>query len=87
MEAQQDDKGVPEPGGDEKKEAAAGAAGATPQLAADARKVYAAVTRGLRRGSTQFGVTVNQILCCLSFQPDWAADVVEVCYNISWLVN
>jgi adenosine deaminase len=34
--------------------------------------IVAAVTAGLRRGEEQFGVTVNQILCCLAFRPDWA---------------
>ena len=53
-----------------------GAPGAPSARAADA--VVAAVTRGLRRGEAAFGVTVNQILCCLSMRPDWADGVVEL---------
>jgi hypothetical protein len=42
---------------------------------ADAEAVLAAVTAGLRRGERRFGVTVNQILCCLAFRPDWAVSL------------
>jgi len=44
---------------------------------ADAEAVLAAVTAGLRRGSSNFGVTVNQILCGLSLRPDWAVLVTS----------
>mmetsp|Transcript_11399 Transcript_11399/g.18899 ORF Transcript_11399/g.18899 Transcript_11399/m.18899 type:complete len:427 (+) Transcript_11399:84-1364(+) len=44
----------------------------------DARPVVDAVTQGLRRGSTDFGIVVNQILCCICWRPDWADDVVEL---------
>ena len=55
-----------------------GASAAEAGAVREARLVFAAVTRGLRRGEARFGVTVNQILCCLSFQLAWAADVVEL---------
>jgi adenosine deaminase len=56
---------------------AAGAA-LTGDVPVDARPVVDAVTRGLRRGSIDFGVLVNQILCCICWRPDWADDVVEL---------
>lgn len=40
--------------------------------------VLEAVTRGLRRGEKDFKVTVNQILCCITWRPDWAKDVVDL---------
>lgn len=40
--------------------------------------VVEAVTRGLRRGSLQNDVTVNQILCCIQWRPDWAREVVDI---------
>eukprot|EP00615_Pteridomonas_danica_P008297 CAMPEP_0114342060 /NCGR_PEP_ID=MMETSP0101-20121206/9515_1 /TAXON_ID=38822 ORGANISM="Pteridomonas danica, Strain PT" /NCGR_SAMPLE_ID=MMETSP0101 /ASSEMBLY_ACC=CAM_ASM_000211 /LENGTH=393 /DNA_ID=CAMNT_0001475977 /DNA_START=206 /DNA_END=1387 /DNA_ORIENTATION=- len=40
--------------------------------------ILAAITSGLRRGEKKFGVTVNQLLCCLAFRPDWANDVVRL---------
>lgn len=44
----------------------------------DAVPVVCAVTRGLRRGSSEYGIVVNQILCCITWRPDWADDVVEI---------
>ena len=34
--------------------------------------VVDAITRGLRRGQELYHVTVNQILCCITWRPDWA---------------
>eukprot|EP00586_Coscinodiscus_wailesii_P006422 CAMPEP_0172489962 /NCGR_PEP_ID=MMETSP1066-20121228/20261_1 /TAXON_ID=671091 /ORGANISM="Coscinodiscus wailesii, Strain CCMP2513" /LENGTH=421 /DNA_ID=CAMNT_0013258201 /DNA_START=24 /DNA_END=1289 /DNA_ORIENTATION=- len=47
----------------------------------DPLPVVDAVTRGLRAGEKDFGVTVNQILCCLSWRPDWADDVVTLAHE------
>ena len=44
----------------------------------DADPVVDAVTRGLRRGEELYGVKVNQILCCITWRPDWADDVVRI---------
>ena len=44
----------------------------------DAVPVIDAVTRGLRRGSSEFGIVVNQILCCITWRPDWADDIVQL---------
>ena len=44
----------------------------------DPRPVIAAVTRGLRAGCEACGVTVNQILCCITWRPDWAEEVVDL---------
>jgi adenosine deaminase len=44
----------------------------------DPLPVFEAVTRGLRRGSSDFGIVVNQILCCITWRPDWADDVVHL---------
>eukprot|EP00550_Attheya_septentrionalis_P001311 CAMPEP_0198286772 /NCGR_PEP_ID=MMETSP1449-20131203/5754_1 /TAXON_ID=420275 /ORGANISM="Attheya septentrionalis, Strain CCMP2084" /LENGTH=467 /DNA_ID=CAMNT_0043984569 /DNA_START=166 /DNA_END=1569 /DNA_ORIENTATION=- len=44
----------------------------------DADPVVDAVTRGLRRGETDFGVKVNQIMCCIAWRPDWADDVIRI---------
>ena len=40
-----------------------------------------AVTRGLRRGEKEFGVLVNQILCCIAWRPDWASEVVDLAHK------
>lgn len=40
--------------------------------------VLDAVTRGLRRGSSEYGIVVNQILCCITWRPDWADEVVQI---------
>ena len=44
----------------------------------DATPVFHAVTRGLRRGSSEYGIVVNQILCCITWRPDWADEVIEI---------
>lgn len=45
----------------------------------NADPVVDAVTRGLRRGQSDYPSTVvNQILCCISWRPDWADDVVRI---------
>ncbi|CAB9516965.1 Adenosine deaminase [Seminavis robusta] len=43
-----------------------------------AREVVQAITRGLRRGSADFDIVVNQILCAINWRPDWAWDVLEL---------
>ena len=43
-----------------------------------ARDVIDAITRGLRRGEKEYGIKVNQILCCIAWRPDWAREVVEL---------
>eukprot|EP00553_Chaetoceros_curvisetus_P001580 CAMPEP_0204628330 /NCGR_PEP_ID=MMETSP0717-20131115/15552_1 /ASSEMBLY_ACC=CAM_ASM_000666 /TAXON_ID=230516 /ORGANISM="Chaetoceros curvisetus" /LENGTH=425 /DNA_ID=CAMNT_0051644881 /DNA_START=22 /DNA_END=1295 /DNA_ORIENTATION=- len=40
-----------------------------------------AVTRGLRRGEEDFGVKVNQILCCIAWRPEWAKEVIELAHD------
>jgi len=47
----------------------------------DADPVVDAITRGLRKGEKDFGVKVNQILCCLSWRPDWASDIVRISHE------
>mmetsp|Transcript_10626 Transcript_10626/g.13454 ORF Transcript_10626/g.13454 Transcript_10626/m.13454 type:complete len:442 (-) Transcript_10626:218-1543(-) len=47
----------------------------------DAEPVIDAVTRGLRRGEKEYGVKVNQILCCIAWRPDWADDVINLAYK------
>jgi adenosine deaminase len=42
----------------------------------DALPILEAVTRGLRRGSQEFGIIVNQILCCITWRPDWAESTI-----------
>lgn len=44
----------------------------------DADPVVDAITRGLRRGQEVYGIKVNQILCCITWRPDWADDVVRL---------
>jgi len=44
----------------------------------DAEMVFEAVTRGLRRGCRRFGITVNQILCALTWRPDWAMPTLDM---------
>jgi adenosine deaminase len=47
--------------------------------AVSALDVVHAITRGLRRGTADYGnIVVNQILCAISWRPDWAASVVEM---------
>eukprot|EP00980_Cylindrotheca_fusiformis_P004062 scaffold880_cov132-Cylindrotheca_fusiformis.AAC.58 len=47
-------------------------------LAKDAQQAFDAVTRGLRRGCEEYGIIVNQILCAISFFPEWSDEVVEM---------
>jgi len=49
--------------------------------AVDAEPVITAITSGLRKGEKEFGVKVNQILCCIAWRPDWAADVVKIAHE------
>lgn len=51
------------------------------EMVVDARSVVDAVTRGLRAGERlcHDKVKVNQILCCITWRPDWADDVVDIC--------
>jgi adenosine deaminase len=44
----------------------------------DAVMVLNAVTKGLRRGSNQFGIIVNQILCAITWRPDWAMSTLDL---------
>ena len=44
----------------------------------DATRVLNSVTAGLRRGTRQFGITVNQILCAITWRPDWAMLTLEL---------
>ncbi|CAJ1349441.1 unnamed protein product [Effrenium voratum] len=44
----------------------------------DPEAAVAAVTRGLRRGCREHGIVVNQILCCISFQPSWSTAIVDL---------
>jgi adenosine deaminase len=47
----------------------------------NADPVVDAITRGLRRGEAEYGVQVNQILCCITWRPDWADDVVRLAFE------
>ena len=44
----------------------------------EARAVVEAITSGLQRGCKEFGVVVNQLLCCINWRPEWADEVVEL---------
>jgi adenosine deaminase len=44
----------------------------------DAESVVKAVTKGLRRGSHKFGITINQIMCGITWRADWALPTVEL---------
>jgi adenosine deaminase len=45
----------------------------------DAEAVYQAITRGLRHGCNKFpGIVVNQILCAITWRPDWAMPTVAM---------
>jgi adenosine deaminase len=46
-----------------------------------AEDVFGAVTRGLRRGCAAFGVTVNQIVCAITWRPDWAWPSLELAHR------
>jgi adenosine deaminase len=43
-----------------------------------AEMVLGAVTAGLRRGSKKFDITVNQILCAITWRPEWAMPTLEL---------
>jgi adenosine deaminase len=43
-----------------------------------AEHIYEAITRGLVRGCKKFSITVNQILCALTWRPDWAMPTLEM---------
>eukprot|EP00559_Dactyliosolen_fragilissimus_P005423 CAMPEP_0184865962 /NCGR_PEP_ID=MMETSP0580-20130426/20037_1 /TAXON_ID=1118495 /ORGANISM="Dactyliosolen fragilissimus" /LENGTH=427 /DNA_ID=CAMNT_0027365377 /DNA_START=36 /DNA_END=1316 /DNA_ORIENTATION=+ len=47
----------------------------------DPNPVIDAVTKGLRQGEMEFGVKVNQILCCIAWRPDFADDVVRIAHE------
>jgi len=40
--------------------------------------VVDAITNGLIRGEKEFGVQVNQIICCISGRPDWTEDSLRI---------
>lgn len=44
----------------------------------DAEKVFLSITKGLRRGCKKFGVTINQILCAITWRPDWAMSTLDM---------
>jgi adenosine deaminase len=47
--------------------------------AVSAEDVVRAITKGLRRGTLDYtDIVVNQILCAISWRPDWAASVVAL---------
>jgi len=48
---------------------------------ADPVPIVDAVTRGLIRGENDFGVKVNQILCCIAWRPDWAEAVIQLAHE------
>jgi len=43
--------------------------------------VVDAVTRGLRRGEKEYGIIINQILCCIAWRPDWAREIVDLAHE------
>ena len=43
-----------------------------------ANKVFEAITRGLRRGSEKYGITVNQIMSAINWRPDWAPKTLDL---------
>jgi adenosine deaminase len=45
-----------------------------------AEDVFRAVTRGLRRGCSKFHVTVSQIVCAITWRPDWAEPSLDLAY-------
>lgn len=46
----------------------------------DPEPVLDAITRGLRTGSKRHGIVINQILCAISFRPDWAESIVDLAH-------
>lgn len=49
-----------------------------PSQTVTGEQVYQVVTRGLRKGCQQFGITINQILCCINWRPDWAQPTLDL---------
>ena len=43
-----------------------------------ANKVFEAITKGLRRGSAKYGITVNQIMSAITWRPDWAPKTLDL---------
>jgi adenosine deaminase len=43
-----------------------------------AAAVFAAITKGLRRGSVKYGITVNQIISAITWRPDWAPKTLDL---------
>ncbi|XP_060074914.1 adenosine deaminase-like [Ylistrum balloti] len=43
------------------------------------RDVVITVCDALDKGSRDFNITVNSILCCMTHQPDWSAEIVSLC--------
>lgn len=52
--------------------------GSDPNAPISAEQIFEAVCRGLVRGSQKFSITVNQILCALTWRPDWAMPTLEM---------
>jgi Adenosine deaminase len=46
--------------------------------AIDGAAVFRAITAGLRRGSHKFNIVVNQILCAITWRPDWAQPTLDL---------
>lgn len=55
-----------------------GSLGAEESSAVDPWPVLDAVTSGLRKGCRKHGIVVNQLLCAISFRPEWAEEVVDM---------
>jgi len=47
----------------------------------NAEAVFNAITRGLRRGSHKFGITINQIISAITWRPDWAMPTLALVQN------
>lgn len=47
----------------------------------DPNAVVDAITRGLRKGEREYGITVNQILCCIAWRPEWADQIVDLAHE------
>ncbi|OWF49310.1 adenosine deaminase-like [Mizuhopecten yessoensis] len=43
------------------------------------RDVVATVCDALEKGSIDFNLTVNSILCCMTHKPEWSAEIVDLC--------
>merc|ERR1712178_358804 len=42
-------------------------------------QVVEAVSRGLEKGSAEFGIMMRSILCCMRHVPAWNMEVVDLC--------